>query len=430
MQARLTEKAVERYAPKAARYEVHDTYLTGLSLRVTEKGRKSWYVMYRLAGAGPKGIKGKLIRLKIGDYPLVDLPGARNAAKEVLEPAEYGRDARLERAAQRETEQTRTFDAVFRRFLEIHVLANTKEGRFARQQAELARNSQSGGPPRRRWRNKVGKCAAERHIETFALPTWGGRLIDTITRADAYDLLDSVRMEHGAPKARELRKHLATMFSWALNRGLVPYSPMAGLKAKELKYTARKRVLSMDELRRVWNAAGELGYPFGHLVRLLILTGQRRSEVAELRSAWIVDNQQAVLVPADRYKTGRDHLYPLSSPAWALVERLPKWNAGGCRFSTTGGLQPFSGFSKAKASLDKAIAKHTVKDELPPMEGWTLHDIRRSVASHLPRLGVPSEHVSAVLGHVIAKGSDAHYNHYDYFAEKRAALELWSRQWS
>jgi len=111
MQARLTDKAVERFAPKPTRYEVHDTYLTGLSLRVTDKGRKSWYVMYRLAGAGPGGIKGKLIRLKVGDYPLMDLTTARDAAKEVLQPAEYGRDARLERVAQREVEQTRTFEA-------------------------------------------------------------------------------------------------------------------------------------------------------------------------------------------------------------------------------------------------------------------------------------------------------------------------------
>jgi integrase len=430
MQARLTDKAVERYSPKAARYEVHDTYLTGLSLRVTEKGRKSWYVMYRLAGAGPGGIKGKLIRFKIGDYPLYDLSKARSAAKDVLEPAEHGRDARLDRAAQRETEQTRTFEAVFRRFLEIHVKENTKHGRFARKQEESARKAAEGGLPRKRWRAKVGKCDAERYIEMFALPEWGNRLIESITRADAYDLLDTIRMEEGVPKARELRKHLATMFNWALNRGLLPYSPMAGLKAKELKYKARRRVLSMDELRRVWDAAGDPGYPFGNLVRLLILTGQRRSEVAELRSGWIVESQRAVLVPADRYKTGRDHLYPLSAPAWALVEKLPKWNAGECRFSTTSGLRPFSGFSKAKAALDKAIAEQGVKKGLPPMESWTLHDIRRSVASHLPRLGVPSEHVSAVLGHVIAKGSDAHYNHYDYLAEKRAALELWGRQWS
>lgn len=432
MQARLTEKAVEKYAPRPTRYEVHDTYLTGLSLRVTERGKKSWYVIYRLAGTGDGGTKGKLNRVKIGDYPLMGLTGARSAAKDYLEPAEHGRDARLERAAERETEQTRTFEAVFRRFVQIHVKNNTKEGRFAREQEELARKRAEAGEsePTKGTRGKLGKCAAERYIETYALPKWRGRLVDTIGRTEAHDLLDAVQIEHGIPKAREVRKHMAAMFNWAVDRGLLPVSPFAGLRRRELKYTVRERVLTMDELRRVWDAAGKIAYPFGDIVRLLILTGQRRSEVAELRSPWIVENMRAVEVPASSYKTNRKHVYPLSDPAWAIVERLPKWNSGDYRFSSTGGVSPVSGFSKAKIGLDKKIAELGAKAELPPLPNWTLHDIRRSVATHLPRLGVRSDHVGAVLGHVVAKGSDANYNHHDYFAEKQVALDLWGRQFA
>ena len=173
-----------------------------------------------------------------------------------------------------------------------------------------------------------------------------------------------------------------------------------------------------------------LGYPFGDHVRLLILTALRREEAARLQSSWIVENQRAILVPAHEYKTGIDFLCPLSPPAWTLVEGLPKWNAGDYRLSTMSGERPISGYSFAKKKLDKLIAEMGTKAGLPPLDDWVMHDLRRSVASHLPSLGVPSDHVSAVLGHAVAKGSDAHYNHYDYLAEKRAALELWGRLWS
>src|SRR3546814_20603526 len=109
------------------------------------------------------------------------------------------------------------------------------------------------------------------------------------------------------------------------------------MRRPELSYVPRERNLSMDELRRVWDAAGDMGYPFGPMYRLLILTGQRRSEVAELELPWIDVEHRAVEIPASRYKTKRAHDYPLSAPAWAIIEALPRGNAGDCLLSPTSG---------------------------------------------------------------------------------------------
>jgi integrase len=174
----------------------------------------------------------------------------------------------------------------------------------------------------------------------------------------------------------------------------------------------------MKELQAVWDATEEMGYPFGHMYRMLILTGQRKSEIATMRRCWIASDTNAVEIPATDYKTKRPHLIPLSEPALKLVKALPKWNIGDFMFSTTAGARPISGYSKAKTRLD----------ELSKVEGWVVHDIRRSVATHMARLGVSQEHIERVLGHVI-EGVAGTYNRYSYLDEKRAALELWGRQW-
>jgi integrase len=112
-------------------------------------------------------------------------------------------------------------------------------------------------------------------------------------------------MKHGAGVAREIRKHVTKLFNWAVDRGLLAASPVAGMRRPELSYVPRERVLSMNELGEIWNAAGTMGYPFGPMVRLLILTAQRRAEVANLQRGWLLRDQQAIEVPASHYKTDR-----------------------------------------------------------------------------------------------------------------------------
>lgn len=190
------------------------------------------------------------------------------------------------------------------------------------------------------------------------------------------------------------------------------------MRRPELAYLPRERVLTMSELRRVWDAAGKIGYPFGTLVRLLLLTAQRRAEIANARHSWLHADLRSLEIPASHYKTDRPQVVPLSEPALAIFKELPLWNAGDHLLSTTGGVRPVSGFSKTKAELD----------EICGFSDWTFHDLRRSAATHMARLGVPQEHIERVLGHAI-EGIAGTYNRYSYLEEKRTALERWGREW-
>lgn len=432
---RLTDKRLEKLTARPGeRVEIADTLVRELRVRVGKSGKKSWSMFYRVAL--PDGRRGAMKRLNLGTYPGVSLSDARDKARQALEAADKGIDPAAVRAEENEQRQTRAFEVVFDRFVELHVKQNTKEGRFARDRAAMLEKAKADGTINQLKgpKKKLGRVAAERIIADNALPHWRGRLVETIRRAEVHDLLDDVIAEEGVALARELRKHLTKLFNWAADRGYMPASPMAGLRRPELGYSARERVLSMEELRRVWDAAGELGYPFGPAYRLLILTGQRRSEIAEMERSWIDRDLRAVETPASRYKTGTAQVYPLSAPAWAIVDDLPQWNAGDCMFSTTGGERPISGFSKAKERLDEKIAELEVKArakglEVLPMQPWTVHDLRRSVATHMARLGIAQEHIERVLGHVVA-GVAGTYNRYSYLDEKRAALEAWGKLWT
>lgn len=390
MKKKLTEMAVSKIAPEAGRrLEVFDTLTPGLALRVTERGKKSWSVMYRVAGRGTGGNRGPLRRMTLGAYPLIDLKAARDRARAAIDLADRGDDPADARKDELKVKSERTFEVVCERFIEGHAKASTVK-----------------------WRD------TERLLNTLVVPAWKGRQIDAIDRAAVHDLLDDVKEEHGTGQAREVRKHVTTLFNWSANRGLITASPMYGMQRKDLTYKPRERVLSMDELRAVWDAAGEMGYPFGPMVRLLILTAQRRAEVANLERGWLLPDQQAFEVPASHYKTDRPQVVPLSTPAHDIIDGLPKWNGGGFMLSTTAGRRPVSGFSKAKARMDR----------LSEVEDWTLHDLRRSAATHMARLGVQQEHIERVLGHAI-EGVAGTYNRYSYLPEKRAALDAWGQEW-
>lgn len=441
MPMRLTEMAVEKLLPvePGKRREVVDAAMPGLVLRVSGPRNKTWNVLYRVAATGGQGrrseqVRGPLKRLSIGKWPVTNLKAARERAREIMEQADRGIDpaaAREEVAARR---KAGTFEAVLERFVELHVKANTKEGRFARDRAKaLARKAAAEGSSANGPKSAPGRPAAERIISDNIPPEWRSRMIETIKRAEVHELLDDVTTRHGEARARELRKHLGKLFNWAADRGHIPGSPMSGMRRPELGYVARERVLSMDELRRVWAAAKVVGYPFGDAVRLIMLTGQRRSEIGEMKWGWVDAEQRTVEIPAARYKTKRTHVFPLSAPAWALVQSLPRWNGGDCVFSTGGrgriaGARPISGFSKAKEVISAKIAELSEKEDLPPLEPWTVHDIRRSVATHMARMGVPQEHIERVLGHVV-QGVAGTYNRYSYLDEKRAALEAWGQLW-
>ncbi len=255
---------------------------------------------------------------------------------------------------------------------------------------------------------KVARC-----LELHVFPTLGQKSLAELTTFDINQLLTDLRDADKVGTAREVRKNLSGFLNWTAQQGMIPVSPMAGLVRRDLApKTEAGRDLSWNELRTVYEAAGELGYPFGPLFRLLILTGQRRNDWA--KAEWAEIENGNLLVPAHRYKSRRDHIVPLTDPAQALVDDLP--NLGAYLFTT--GTRPVSGFSKAKARLDKLTQLN---------QPFRIHDWRVSVETRLAELGFAQEHRDRVLGHT-AGGLQARYNKFDYLPEKREALTAFAER--
>jgi integrase len=180
------------------------------------------------------------------------------------------------------------------------------------------------------------------------------------------------------------------------------------------KLETRDRVLKDDELHRVWSATGEMGYPYGPLFRLLILTGLREREVANASWPEFDLRNRLWTIPASRMKGDRAHEIPLADRALELVEALPRFTAGGFLFSTTAGQKPVNGFSKAKVRIDR----------LSGVEDWKIHDLRRTMRTHLSALPVQDLVRELVIAHA-KPGLHRVYDQHAYQAEKRECLELW-----
>jgi integrase len=245
--------------------------------------------------------------------------------------------------------------------------------------------------------------------------------VPNIRRADVVALLDKVTMRSPAV-ARSLYAALNPLFRWAVQRGIVEASPMDGM-APPRPLKARDRVLSDAEIAAFWQATGAMGFPFGSLFRLLLLTGQRRNEVAGMRWREIDWQGATWTLPGERTKNGKPHLIDLSPQVLAILESLPR--NGELVFSTTGDT-PVSGFSKAKARLDARMAD-LLDGDLPE---WRTHDLRRTAASGLARLGFPPQVIERILNHLSGAqgGLTAVYQRHEYRDERRAAMLTWGRE--
>jgi integrase len=210
------------------------------------------------------------------------------------------------------------------------------------------------------------------------------------------------------------------LFDWLVARDVLAESPCERVKAKDVHGSpeARTRVLDDDEVGRVWAAAGAPPYPYGPLVRMLMLTGQRRDEIAAARWGEVDLEHGLLTIPPERMKGNVGHVVPLTPKAIEILDGLPRFAAGDFVFAGQSGERPFSGFSKAKRRLDSEIG------EIKP---FTLHDLRRTVRTRLAELGVTPFVGELVIGHT-QKGVHAVYDLHRYEEEKREALERWERR--
>ena len=378
----LTDRLIRSLKPSASgRFEIFDARLPGFCLRVTARGKKTFALMYRFAG--------RQERLTLGRYPTLSLARAREKVDAALRSVEAGVNPAEEKRSRR-TEHILcgTVRGVADDYIERHAKRNTRS-----------------------WRE------TKRLLDLYLLPGFGDLKIELLTRRMIRDLVDDV-VDQGKPvQANRVLVAVHAMLAWAVEREIIELNPASGIK-KPTRERERERVLSDDELRAVWSACETIGYPAGPLVQLLILTGVRRGEVRAMRWREVELEKRLWTIPGERAKNGQAHVVPLSKAAELLLRGLPTFEDGDHIFTCSGGAQPYTNLIKPKRRLD----------ELSEVTGWTLHDLRRTVASGMGDLGIAGETIARVLNHserAIA-GVTARYNRADFTEAKRRALDAWA----
>lgn len=367
----LTDSRVAGFKPPAkGQQEYPDGKVTGLRLRVGAGGAKAWIFRARTGD--------RTMNKKLGNYPGMNLSEARAAALKLIAAIARGGSAE---AAER------TFGAVAQHWIE---------------KVAQPRNDS--------WRLQ------ERQLESHVLPAWRDRKIADIRRAEVRDLVEGLE---GVVLPNRVLTLVKTIFRFAVSRDWIDFSPAEGVRKPNVE-RERDRVLTMTDMARIWKAAELLGYPFGPYVRVLALTAQRRTEVASMRWGDLDLDGAMWIIPAASTKSERKHFVPLSQAAVDILRMLPRL---GIHVFTTDGRTHMTNFAKLKSRLDDFIAGSAAA-----VDDWRLHDLRRSGATHMVRLGVREEVVGRVLNHAV-KGLTARvYALHTYGPEKRHALDAWAEE--
>jgi integrase len=358
-----------------------DDDLSGFGLRLREGGKRTWIAQYRV------GTKQR--RVTLGTVENLDVAPARRRAKDMLSKVHLGADPQTEKAEAR-AQAAVTLGSVVDSYLARHAEKRLKPGTFT----DVARYL------RRHW------------APLSKLP------IGKISRANVAARLARIADESGSYAANRARAALSALYAWAIAEGLADANPVVGTR-KAVDEIARDRVLTDAELAAVWRNAGDAD--FGAIVRLLILTGQRREEVAAM--TWDeVDLASATWrIGGDRTKNARTHDVPLASQAVGILRTVERRDGRALVFGSGNG--PFSGWSKSKEALDGRVSAALGRTPVP----WRLHDVRRTVATGMADLGVQPHVIEAVLNHISGHkaGVAGVYNRASYANEKRQALDLW-----
>jgi len=390
--AGLTTKGIEALKPGEARREVPDGLVPGLYMVVQPSGKKGWALRYRMGG--------KPAKMTLGAFPALPVAAARERARSALievakgvDPAGAARVAKIE--AETKAERDRV-SAVVDLFVERHAKAKQKSWQETR-----------------------------RVFDREILPFWGARALGSITRAEVHELLDRV-VDRGSPiMANRVLAAVRKLFNWSVERGLVTSSPCDKIKAPGAE-RSRDRILTDSELRAVWKAGDAVGWPFGPLVQLLLLTGQRREEVGAMRWAEVDLDAGLWTLPRERAKNGKSHSVPLSPQAVAILRKVPRIEvkgAPGYVFTTTGATS-ISGFSKAKSRVNALMTEEL--GEAPP--AWVIHDLRRTFASNLARLGTALPTIERLLNHISGPsfgGFAGVYQRHGFEQEMRCAVDAY-----
>lgn len=351
--------------PQAGRRTIWDKNVRHFGVRITPNGTKTFIV---LLGSGR--------RHAIGRYPVISLAQARLKAKAILAERTLGRHA----------VKSTSWDTALTEYL-AHVL-RTKKARTHREYS--------------------------RALKLYF--AFGTTRLTEITKTDIARKLDN--LDHAPAQQARALVYVKTFFGWCVKRGYLDTNPITMSAAKS---SSRTRVLSDGELKLVWLAT-DRETTFNKIVRLLLLTGQRRGEIAGLQRIFYSHNQKTICLPSELTKNGSEHTFPVGSICQSILTKSLAKDTTSFLFPARrlNKLQkPFSGWSKSKKALDK----------LCPIPHWTLHDLRRTFATNLARLNIAPHIIERLLNHVGGEisGVSATYNRFRYEKECRKAIERYER---
>lgn len=374
----LTELVVRNAElPESGQCVIWDKSLPGFGLRVSQGGTRSYVVMF-YEGARKR-------RVTIGKYPALGLGDARSEAKRILANVMLGEPPEMPSKAEPVLDFTKAIDL----FVETHCRRNNR--------AATAKET-------------------ERLLRKHFAPKLGRMALGDITPQRIAGLVDQLLDTPG--EANHAFSAIRKFFNWAHERRHIDRSPCEGMRLPT-KPRARERVLDHDEIAKIYRTAVKYPFPYGAIVQLLLLTAQRRQEIVGLRWSDVELDAKVITIPAERNKSGRQHVLPIPPMVGQILENLPR--LGDLVFPARGRTDTtFSGFSKAKRTFDAAC----------DVSEWTLHDLRRTAATNMAGLGVPPHVVERILNHSTGtiSGVAAIYNRFQYVDEMRSALEKWEER--
>jgi integrase len=386
---RLTQTVVNnlQLPPGKNDFIVFDEKLSCFGLRIREGGSRKFVVQYKL-GALTR-------RMTLGSTAVLTAQEAYEAARKILaEITLTGKDPAGEKQVNK-AQAGETFSVVVKRFLQ-------------KQKASLRAKTYIGTE-----RYLLNHCAS-----FHPLP------LTHVSKRMIAERVSQIATDSGPSAADQCRAKLSAFFAWAMREGLVDANPVIATNTHGSD-KGRERVLSIPELVEVWHAAEATNPKYAALIKLLILTGQRRTEIGSLAWGEVDLAEKVIRLPAERTKNGVAHLIPLAFAAQVMIEELPRIGKFVLGNTPTG----FSSYSRGKASLDEKIAANRKAQGREDMPAWTIHDLRRSLATHMNELGIAQPHiVEAVLNHVGGHkaGVAGTYNRATYENEKRKALDTWA----
>lgn len=391
----LTDKKVAALKPAKAgtRYDTYDALMPNLAVRVTDKGAKSFILRTRYPG------HKHAARRALGVVGAMSVEQARATAGEWHALLEKGTDPTQFARQQAERARLAALRSKANTFLSV------AEAYFAHVRSE----------------GLVKAKVIERVVRKEFISRWAERVIHEVSQRDVAEVINAAKLRGSPSQAHTLFEYSKSLWRWAIETGAygLDTSPVDRLRAKSLigAKKPRQRVLSDLELRSLWAATADEGYPWQPLYKLLILTGQRLSDVADASWSEFDLKQRLWTIPPERFKSSVPQVVPLTNEMLAILNEIPRFNSGEFLFSASWGKTPVAGFSKPKQRLDKRMG----------VSDWVVHDIRRTVRSHFSALPVEQHVRELTIGHAL-KGLNKVYDRYEYLDERRRCLELWQRR--